>query len=135
MPDWPSSLCYDDQYSYSFENENVFTEYATGNVRNRNYGGMNNDIHSYSMVLDNSGLDTFEFFFLNTLNNGELSFTGPYFVGSFKDEGELRFIGGYSKEYLTVDYWRVNFTLRLYNRDLTREQSIYDTVISNGGFG
>ena len=136
--DWPASLCYYPEYSYSVNPDVVETVYASGRSRSRNYLPHDtlqfNTVYSFYMIVDDTDLATFEDFW-RANSNGADDFLGDYYVGSIRKSWTGRIVNGeYKKEYLAFDLHKVSFKFELTYRIMTEEVDKYNEIIANGGF-
>lgn len=136
MAAWPSTLDYSENgYGWSVSPEVKRTEYSSRNTRQRKLRTKRDDRFTISMQLDETELDTFETFVLDTLNGGADTYTGPYFVNDTEYTGTLQIVNGqYSVNYLSEDYWGVTFQMEIKDRDMTEELAIYTLVNALSGF-
>lgn len=137
MPDFPAfSRSYSlDDYSYEVSPDVSRTQYFSGNSRQRKLIENRDDVFSVSLFLSDSELSEFESFIDIDLDGGALTFSGPYYTMSSEQIGELQIINGaYSAENIQNQVWQVSYQFRIFDRDLTAEQSIYDIVSDQGSF-
>ena len=85
--------------------------------------------------LSDSELVEFESFVTNDLQNGELTFDGPYYTMSSEQTGTLQIVdGSYSASNIQNKIWEVGYQFQIHDRSFSAEQSIYDTVTDQGSF-
>ena len=134
MPTFPD-LDYSEAYSYEISPDVLRTGFASLNSRQRLVIQSRNDLFNVSLKLTDSELSQFEGFVIVDLENGALTYDGPYFTGDVEKTGTLQIVDGlYSVNYLAVDYWEVSFQYELKDRDLTDEEGIYNLVNAFSGF-
>lgn len=134
MPTFPD-LKYSTGYSYSVEPDVIRTDFFSRNSRQRKITSDRNDTFNVRIRVDDAGYTLFDTFIIDELENGSLTFDGPYFVGNNEKTGTLEIIGGtYSASYLVNDYWDISYSFELKNRDMSDEQSVYEVVNAYNGF-
>lgn len=134
MP-FPSQLCYEQDYSYVVSPEVVHSSFISSNTRQRQLGNKRDDLHTVTIKTDGTGLNDFERFVLTELDNGANAFVGDYYAGGILRQGSLRIPNGqYSAQYLTEDYWQIDYSFEVRDRSLIAENIIYDAVVLAGGF-
>lgn len=137
MPTYPSSLpVYKlDNYSFEISPEVVRTQYHTGRARQRKHFEKRDDVFNVTLSLTNAELDTFENFVTSDLENGSLTYTGPYYTSDVQYSGTLEIIRGeYSFRLVPPDRWEVSFRMELKDRDMTEEDNIYALINSLSTF-
>lgn len=122
-------------YSYEVAPEVTRTQYYTGNARQRKHFQKRDDLFTIRLVLSNAELTTFENFVATDLENGSLTFDGPYFTSDIEYTGTLELVNGeYRVAYLTPDYWEVTYQCELKNRSMTNEDGVYSLIEGLGTF-
>lgn len=126
-------LCYS-SISYSVSPEIERTTYSTQNTRQRFLRKKRDDRYSVSVELDSSDLSLFESFVTTEIENGALSFSGPYYDGSERI-GNLEIVDGvYDVSYSAPDWWRLSYSFDVKDRDMTDALNIYEIVNEYLGF-
>lgn len=137
MPTFPVfTRAYDqNSYSYTVSHDVMHTEFFSRSTRQRKLFDNHDVQFSANIVLSDSELSTFESFVTDDLENGSLTYTGPYYTSDVEYTGTLEIINGeYEATLLPPDHWRVSFNFELKDRDMTEEGNLYDSVISLGTF-
>ena len=135
MPTFPTfSRSYTNEgYSYDVVPEVYRTQFYSGNSRQRKRFQKRDDIFNVRHVLTNAELVTFEAFVEDDLENGSLTYTGPYFTSDSEYTGTLEIIdGSYTCKFIPPDHWEVKYRFELKERDMTEEDAVYATVNSLG---
>jgi len=134
MP-FPSQLCFEQDYTYSVSPEVVHSSFVSANSRQRQMGNKRDDLFTVSIRTDNTGLNDFERFVLTELDNGTDAFIGDYYIGGTLKTGSIFIVNGqYSAQYLTNDFWQIDYSFEVRQRSLLSENVVYDAVVSAGGF-
>jgi hypothetical protein len=120
-------------YTYEVGHEVVRTQFHTGNSRQRKLFENHDDRFSASLILSDSELETFESFVKTDLDYGASTYTGPYFTSDAEYTGTIEMVdGAYTADLVPPESWKVSFNFIVKDRDMTEENTIYDTVISLG---
>jgi hypothetical protein len=118
----PSSI------SYGSSPEVKRTVYHTQNTRQRFLRQKRDDVFEVSYQVDNNELSDFETFITTEIDNGALTFTGPYYDGA-EHEGTCEIIDGtYSVSYIAQDVWSLSYSFEVKDRDLTDAQNLYELI-------
>jgi hypothetical protein len=134
MP-FPTTEIKYNSYQSSHLSDTIKTNFGTGNSRVRKIIDRNEDTVSVTSLVDADGLNAFNIFYYQELNNGEEEFQGPYHVGIDQKTGTLQIVDGtYSVRRLSGDIYEISYSFRIIDRDMTDEDAVYDAVILNGGF-